>query len=186
MNALLWHSALGAGGAPALVPLGDISLDAGPAAAFDFAAIDQSYAALLIRGWLRSTRADFSINGVMHINGDLGANYDWLTAHSFVGFVSDSANLGQTYINVGDACADNAPVGDFSPVEILLPGYSSTHINKMVRSFMALQGQYAAAHLGLEWSIAYWNSTAAITEVSLAPAADQWAQYSRLTLYGVV
>lgn len=178
--------ALGAGGAPGLVPLADVYLDTAPASTFDLTAIDQGYKALRIEALLRSTDPGVSIIPQMTFNADAGTNYDYSNAYNFAGVTGDAASLGQTFIALGDACAGGAPAGDFSPLEMWLPGYSNTHRNKAFRSYLALQGVYDSNHLGHEWVSGYWNSTTAITEITLAPAAGQWAQYSRVTLYGIV
>lgn len=177
--------ALGVGGASGFVPLADIYLDTAPASTFDVTAIDPGYKALRIEGLLRSTDPGLSVNTLMTVNADSGTNYDWNLAFHFSGTVGDTGSVGQTSIRVGDTNAGGAPVGDFSPVEIWLPGYSNTHRNKPVRSYIALTNGLSTG-VGHEWVDGYWNSTAGITEVTVAPAAGQWAQYSRLTVYGLV
>jgi hypothetical protein len=120
----------------------------------------------------------------IRLNGDTGANYN---RHFLVGTGSGSPVSGglanSTSISIGSTPANNGTSSAFSAqaIEIL----DSFNVNKYTTVRTLAGNSSNATEIGL-FSGA-WRNTAVITSIQLFDLStnQNWAQYSRFSLYGV-
>ena len=153
----------------------------GGSSSIDFSSIPSTYKHLQIRYIARSTRAATDTQVNMRFNGATSG----YSAHILYGdgsSVSGSGYPSQSFINMNDIPAANAGSNIFNAAVVDILDYASTAKNKTVRSLIGrdLNGSgLVLLHSGL------YQSTSAISSITIYPAADNFAQYSSFALYGI-
>jgi len=175
------------GGAGAMTQIADVNLTGGSQATISFSSIAGTYNHLLLKWSLRTTSVNNLDKFTVQFNGDTGANYQSVgqiggTTDTGLG-VTDSANSSAT-IPLGRTGGGTSTTSAFGIGESFLNDYANTNKHKSFRSND--QSPYDATHTynGI-WS-GRWANTAAITSILITPAAGSFAQYSRVTLYGII
>nr|DAL22185.1 MAG TPA_asm: hypothetical protein [Caudoviricetes sp.] len=138
-----------------------------------------TYQHLQLRLITRDTRA--ATLAVLHaqFNNDTGSNY---AAHRLIGNGSSvsSANLSGVQFWLGYSPSNNAGSGIFAATVVDILDPFETTKNTTIRSFNGFGG---AAEFGL-FSGA-WLNTNSISSIKIYPQSDNFAQYSRFSLYGL-
>jgi hypothetical protein len=142
-----------------------------------FSSIPQDYTHLQIRMFTRNATAEN--NDYLQFNADTGSNYAWheLWCDGANAFSSNGAST--TFIKANYAFTDASIFGT-SVIDIL--DYKDTNKFKTVRALAGADkngGGYAFLRSG------HWRNTNAITSIKLFPAANNFAQYTSIQLYGV-
>lgn len=167
------------------VRLGDALL-AAPAAQFDFTAIPQTYAHLLLAGYLRSTTAAFQEDLLLRYNGNTQPVYHTQIVNANAATVGAAESLSQTAQSAGTIPAASATAGLFSSALILIANYTAptTHKSMMTvggsATALATGGVRALLRAGV-WGI---GAPAPIDRVTLS-CGLQFAAGSRISLYGL-
>lgn len=155
----------------------------GTQATIDFNSIPSTYKHLQIRGISRSSNASNYADVRLRFNSDTGSNY------SFHYLYGDGAGVGavgsatQTFIFGAETAANSSASGIFGVSVIDILDYASTNKNKTIRSLNGLDRNgsgYVYMHSG-----AWYNSSTAISSISLSLDAGSFAQYSHFALYGI-
>jgi hypothetical protein len=155
-------------------------------ASFDFTSIPATYKDLRIVLVGRGTTAANNVAINLRFNGDTGANYDDQFLSGNNASAAAGANVVQTkmqvlrWISAGLADAGRAGHG---VIEVY--GYAGTTFNKTVHSRGVLSQSTSAAGQGVNLTAGSWKSTAAINQVTVFPAADNFLAGSTCRLYGV-
>lgn len=139
--------------------------------------------ALLISISARGDTAATNSNLRMRCNGDTGANYGF-QAHWASGTTPTAAeSLGATSVDVGIIAAASAAAGLGSALVIEIPDYANTTFHK---HFVARSVHRRATTTGQTLLMAHgggWQSTSAITSLTFLPAAGNFAQGTRITVW---
>jgi len=158
------------------------NLLASATATVTFSNIPQGYKHLQIRGIARGTFADTAVLVRIQLNSDTGSNY---ARHNLTGDGSTTgvaADASQTVGGIGNISAATATASIFGVVVCDILDYANVYKFKTIRS-LAGNDRNGAGVVGLFSSL--WMNTAAITSVSIFPAANSFDINTRLSLYGI-
>jgi hypothetical protein len=145
-----------------------------------------TYQHLQLRATIRTDRSGADSDPVrIRFNSDTGSNY---ARHYLLGYISSSLASGAAtsadamYITESAACANNAANIFAGIVTDILDPFETTK-NKTIRSF---GGNYASGWKGVELYSGLWQSTNALTTITLTPLiGTNFVQYTRFSLYGM-
>lgn len=176
-------SSRSSGGATTLTLLSTTTL--GAPGTIDVTGISSAYTDLLLVLIARGTRAAAADGLLMQLNGDAGANYDYNVMEIIASSLSASPGNAQTSFFVGDGLPANSGVANsFSVTEITIAGYTSTTWLKTVNARYGADNT-AATNKAVGISSGFWNSTAAVTRVTLfGQITANLATGSTLRIYG--
>lgn len=157
------------------------TVGAGGSSSIAFNSIPQTYKHLQIRVLARTGTAD----GMrMYYNADTGGSSANYTSHYLKGDGA-SATAG-SYVGIGKfVTGQDLPAGAsiFSTSVIDILDYTSTNKYK---TFRALSGNDNNGSGSMQLASGIWiSSTAALTDITLAPSTYSFTQYSSFALYGV-
>ena len=154
-----------------------VTVGAGGAASIDFTSIPQTYTDLQI---VFSGRASdgYPDTGVSVTFNGLSTNRSRKTLYGTGTSATSSSGTDIAFFTN----ASTATASTFSSASIYIPNYAGS-ANKSVSIDGVNEQNNAYALAGIANGL--WSSTAAITQVSLAPAtATNWLQYTSASLYG--
>lgn len=170
-------------------PIATTLVGSGGANQVTFNDIPQTYKHLQIRGIARTTKnADGRAAFYLQLNSDNAVNY---SSHNLIGdgaSVSAGSVTTQPYMlgvswMLPSATATANAFGGFI-LDIL--DYANTSKYKTVRNFIGSDFNSTTplpGRIGLESSS--WRNTDAVTSIKFYTDSDNWAQYSRFSLYGI-
>lgn len=155
------------------------------AASIDFTSIAADWSHLLLVLYARGDTAATATAARIRFNGDSGANYDYQQLRGSGASTSASEGLAQTALVVGSVPAASAGANLFGDCEIWLPHYTQAANNKVARSGYGFKIGTASGNVEAGSYHGFWRSNAAVTQVTLTPAAGNFAAGTRATLYGM-
>jgi hypothetical protein len=159
------------------------TVGAGGTGTVTFSSIPSTYKHLQIRGIARTDRATYNSDPLkLTFNADGGSNY---ARHFLLGDGSSASADGvssQTFIQNYLITTNVATSGVFAAFVIDILDYGSTSKTKTVRTLMGFDNN-GSGFIGLNSGL--WNSTSAITSLSLAGQFGTFQQYSEFALYGI-
>jgi hypothetical protein len=157
----------------------------GSAANVDVTSITGTYAHLLVAVYARGDTAATSSVYNMQFNGDTAANYDSqrvlgtaATAQAIEAFAGTSAIAGVMPANTAGANLFNAGL-------MFIPHYAGSANNKLALSVSSVKLAATTGNLATYLIGGFWRSSAAITRVTLIPAAGNFVAGTRVTVYGM-
>jgi len=154
-------------------------------ASITFSSIPQTYTHLQIRGISRCNRAvSFASSLQVQFNGDTGSNY-WQYHYVYGDGASTGTGAGSltTQALVGGSLGSSSTANTFATQVIDILDYRNTNKYKVIRS---LDGNDTNGAGGIYLNSANWNSTSAITSLTIYPTVSfSFLQYSSYALYGV-
>lgn len=159
-----------------------VEVGAGGAASIEFAGIPSTFSHLQIRGIVRNTGTSQRSVSVQ-FNSDTGSNYAFHLLYGNGGSAGAENGASQTGAQAISQVFSSASANIFSAFVMDILDYSSTSKNTTIRTFGS-RDENGAGLAGIYSGL--WNSTSAVTSVKLYPLADNFAQYSRASLYGVI
>lgn len=157
------------------------TVGAGGTATVTFSSIPSTYTHLQIRATAKSTSTGDSVR--ITFNSDTGNNYanHFLYSNgSSAPYAGSESSIARINIYSSYASSSVANVFGVKIVDIL--DYANTNKNKVTRAINGFD-QNTAGSLGTQSGL--WMNTNAITSITLAPQAGDWAQYSSFALYGI-
>jgi hypothetical protein len=164
-------------------PIATVLVGSGGSSSIIFNDIPQTYKHLQIRGIARSTYTGNSMRaGFIRFNGDAGVNY---SIHQISGDGASTSSWGTGSTDVGAwqrISTATAGANMFSGLVIDILDYANTSKNKTTRS---LGGVDLNGSGEIYLTSSAWYNTNAITSILLYPQDNNWAQYSRFSLYGI-
>ena len=155
----------------------------GSSGVITFSSIPATYKHLQIRLIARCSESAAQTNYNMQINGDTGSNYAYHNLRAVGAAVSASGSASQTSIAVCAMAAANSPANTVSPKIIDIVDYASTTKNKTLR---IIEGQVNATYGGqIHYRSGLWQSTSAITSITLFVTGFNFTTQSTFALYGI-
>jgi hypothetical protein len=142
---------------------------------FTFSSIPSTYKSLQIRG-INSNASDPVT--LMRFNGDTGTNYAW---HVLYGNGSAGAASGVSG-NAMYFVYTSSTAGIFGSTVTDIIDYASTSKYKTLR---ALSGNDRNGAGDMTFYSGLWQSTSAISSITILPASGNFRQYSTFALYGI-
>jgi hypothetical protein len=181
-----WAAASGSGGNYTL--LTDSQLTGGAAASISLTSISGSYKHLILIASFRSARANNNDGVAIRLNS-ASSGYDYVSTYINSGGTTANAAANQTYINFAQAMpAANATASQFGNLFMVINDYANT--NK--KPNITITGGYGGAEgTSADWYTVngfgtYRTTGAAISQIDFtSTTSNNFAQYSRVTLYGV-
>jgi len=165
----------------AMFPLQVITIGSAGAASIEFTNIPNTYTHLQIRGISRSTNSVTSVNISLQFNGVTTSSYAWHWLYGD-GSSATAAGTNDTATYVARSAGASATASIFGAAVIDILDYANTNKTKTVR---ALSGHDNNGS-GFAWfASGLFNSTNAITSVTLKAQDGNFAQYSSFALYAV-
>ena len=153
------------------------TVGAGGTSTITFSSIPSTYTHLQIR-YLNTTSTVYQ-NLVFRFNSDTGSNYAW---HRLLGdgtsTVADAVST-TTSMNIGRSgtSASNFAGGVFDLLD-----YANTNKYKTARSLYGTDGNGSGA---IFLGSGLWQSTSAVSTITITSAAGNFDQYSSFALYGI-
>ena len=160
------------------------NVGSGGASSISFTSIPNTYTDLIVK---ISTRWDSNSDGFSYIrfNGDSGNNYSYKVLYGdpqtpSAGSVSASGT--DKSISGGSQWASWTS-NVFGSIEVYIPNY----VGSAYKTFSGDGfGENNATQTYPILSAGYWNSTSAITSITLLQASGAFVQYSTASLYGIL
>jgi hypothetical protein len=145
-----------------------------------FSSIPQTYRHLMIRGIMKTNDGGVGNGfGAMRFNSDTSSNYTLAN-----GYCNDATELSLAYANFSFAMMGNIPYSGnadrYGIVHLYIPNYRDTTVPKIVFGDYGLEQGGADQSTGNFASV--WNSTAAITSITIAHSFFTDNSYN---LYGI-
>jgi hypothetical protein len=155
----------------------------GSAGNFVFSSIPGTYDHLQIRGILRTNDTGTWNNQVLRFNSDTGSNYAVHRLYGNGSTATAEASSSTTSINDFMRAAGSGNSSDIYGVAVIdILDYAKTSKYKTIRSLNGGDGNgngWIGLHSGL------WQSTSAITTITISPSGGTAIQYSSFALYGI-
>lgn len=168
------------------IQIADSTLSAS-AASFDFTSLPGQFAHLMIVVSARGDTAALTTALQMRLNNYSNAGgYVYVLLSGQNNAASSAATTSATLGVVGDICAASTGSGLFSSCAIIIPSYAAVATKQWTaQSFAVSDG--TAANMVLREAGGYTNlgAAAAVTRVTLFPAAGNFVSGSRATIYGL-
>jgi len=156
-----------------------------------FTSIPSTYKHLQIRGVnvVNYGNTDYG-NGGLRFNGDTGGNY---TNHSIRGYWDGSTGnkqginytLGTITYGMIFNCFLNQNQDSVFPTVIDILNYKDTNNRKVARAYGGGTYSTQGARAIIQGASMFWDSTSAITSVSLFASNGNWNAKTKFTLYGI-
>ncbi len=121
----------------------------------------------------------------LRFNNDSGANYDYQFVQGNAAVAGALETFAATQIVFVGMPAATAPANVSGGMELLCPNYAGTTWHKWIHGHNNIKRGTATTDLFVRTYLGNWRSTAAITRLSLTPAAGNFAIGSRFMLYGI-
>lgn len=175
-----------AGGGTSYESIATQVVGSGGSSSISFTSIPSTYKHLQIRYIARDTSGDNDGNSaVTRFNSDSGTNY---VRHYMLGagstvFVGAVQNL--TGIDGGLVQGGGGLASAFSAGVIDVLDYQNTNKYKTVRSLSGNSTNVSTAVNYVEFESGLWQSTAAISSITISSNSGNLAQYSSFALYGI-
>lgn len=164
------------------------TVGAGGSSSIDFTSIAGTYSHLQLRVMMRSTTVAAGTDDMwLRFNSDTGSNYSRHVLQGDGTSATAGANTTQTRIPFGNSiprASSAANVFGVAVIDIL--DYTSTNKNKTVRGLYGSNENTTSTNFRVALNSGLWYATpAAITSITLLPEANNFAQYSSFSLYGI-
>jgi hypothetical protein len=169
----------------AMVLLDEVVVGGAGAANIAFSGIAGTYRSLKIIWAGRTTNASAQAVG-MQFNADTAANYDSESADWASTTGTAFQAVAATSIRIGAVVPSGAPAGNFTQGEIVIYNYANTNYNTDCSIRSSRVDAHSSGNVHIEIDTGHWRSTAAITAITLTPAAGNFPEHSRATLYGIM
>jgi hypothetical protein len=157
----------------------------GDAANIDFTSIPSHYAHLMVVCYARGDTAATTTNLLVRFNNDSGGNYDYQRVSGVAAAATAGESFAQTSCLVAAIPANTADANLFGATTFDVPHYANTANNKDLSSQYANKITTTTGNLNVSAVAGFWRSSAAITRITLLPAAGNLRSGSRATLYGL-
>jgi hypothetical protein len=159
-------------------PIADTTLGSA-AASIVFSSIAPDYAHLMLFLYGRSDTAATITTVHARLNGDAGANYDWILPSPA------TETFGATGAVFADIAAATAGANLFGGSILFLPHYAGSTNNKVILALSGNKVGVVTGDLLMRIRAGFWRSSAAINSITLTPTAGNFAAGARATLLGI-
>jgi hypothetical protein len=126
-----------------------------------------------------------STNVLLTFNADTGAHYDFEGFQASGTTVAAFQNLALTNAFLANMASGSAAAGLASQTSVEIAGYAGTAFQKTFITQNGMERATTTGNLFAVYGTGYWRSTAAITRITLTPAAGNFDVGSAFYLYGI-
>ena len=168
------------------------TVGSGGSASITFSSIPSTYSALQIRILSQTNRATTPIDSLyFQFNADTGNNYwyhNFYTNGTTISAGSSGAAVARIIPVINGTAGSVAGTNVFGVGIVDVQDYASTSKYKVLRAFQGsdLNGAVAATYGNMGIGSGMWNSTSAITSITVAMVQGTlFSQYSTFALYGI-
>lgn len=156
------------------------------ASSVTFSSIPQGYTDLVLVANARSSASTTNDAIKMQFNGDTGANYYGARLqNNSTSSVITNYDVGTSNIYPGWMTGATSPANISATTEVSIPGYSGTTFAKTALGHTDLMQAASSSNMNVGLWGSWWNSTAAITSISLTPnTGANFVAGSTFSLYG--
>jgi hypothetical protein len=137
----------------------------------------------VVTGSVAANTAATATNILMRFNNDSAANYDYQTHSASATTATAVEGLAQTALVIGQMPANNATASVFGQCSSEMAQYAGTTGQKTANSRWSHKTGTGTGNLQVAQVAGFWRSTAAISRITLLPAAGNFAIGTRATLY---
>lgn len=168
------------------------TVGATPASVINFTNIPQTYKHLQIRGYIITSGVGGNGYAYAQLRFaplstgiiDAGTNYCWYEMFAQCGTSTSITNISSLLSSTAAIGFEAGyPSPSIAPGVIDIFDYTSTNIYKTVKSITG--GENTSSNSYVLWAASTWLNTSAITSIQLTPTSGSFAQYSKISLYGV-
>jgi trimeric autotransporter adhesin len=157
----------------------------GTSSTISFSSIPSTYKSLQLRLMTRTNSSSFTQTIDVRFNSDTGANYANQNLYGNVATAAASVTTGQTSIAwAARGAAASSPSSVFGVTIIDIIDYANTSKTKRLRSIGGVQTNENFDPI-IEIISGAWDSTAAISSITLSLASNNFVAGSTVALYGV-
>jgi hypothetical protein len=156
------------------------TVGAGGASSITFSSIPSTFTHLQVRAIGRSS--NIVEDSLWRFNGDTTANY---AMHLLVGDGSTAASYNSTSATSMKATpymTGNTSIFGIGITDVL--DYANTNKYKTIRTLTGMDNNNNSFGQ-IQFNSGLWQSTAAITSITITPSAGTYVQYSQFALYGI-
>jgi hypothetical protein len=148
-----------------------------------FSDIPNTYKDLLIKISARTDNTGTFYN-YLRFNGDTGSNYQWRIIYGYnSGTYSDPSGGYVTFGWGGYTNNSSLTASTFGNSEVYIGNYAGSNQKGIFADAVMETNAVNGVSLGLGAS--FWNSTSAITSITLLPSVGSYVSGSRFDLYGI-
>lgn len=164
-------------------PIATTLAGSGGVSSITFSSIPQTYTHLQLRGIVRSTSAGtgWGDNVDLRFNGDTGTNYNRMLLQGDGALLAGSTSS-STLVRITVSPRASTTANVFTSFVVDIIDYKNTNKFKQIVSLSGGDGNGSGTVFFIQ---GYWKDLNAISSISLLPEANNFAQYSRFSLYGV-
>lgn len=130
----------------------------------------------------RGDTAASTVNVLLQLNGDTGANYDYMYSQAPAG--GSIQAVAATSAIIGNVSGSTAPANVASGTDAVIYNYIGTTFQKYIWQQSGVKAANTVANMFVETGAAWWRLTAAITSVKIFPSAGNFVDGSVVSLYG--
>jgi len=160
------------------------TVGSGGVSSVTFSSIPATYTDLLVKLSGRCTTGT-TRNLYMNLNSDTGSNYPFRFLYGNGSSAGSSNSTSEGFSDVawvGYLGGSTITASTFGNVEIYIPNYAGATY-KSISSDSVYENNATAAYASMHAAI--WNSTSAITSLTLKANSGNLAEFSTATLYGI-
>lgn len=155
-------------------------------ATIDVSGLPTTYAHLMLVIQGRGDPAASTVNALLRLNNDSGANqYTYGVLNSTGSTASATDNASATSFLAGVIAAGTAAANLSGSALVWLPHYNSTTFIKRVQAYYSTQWGTGSGNLNHGLINGFWNSTAAVNRVTLLASSGSFVAGTRLTIYAL-
>jgi hypothetical protein len=161
-----------------------VTVGSGGAANIEFTSIPGTYTDILVKLSGRCTTGTIR-NLYMNLNSDTGSNYPFRFLYGNGSSAGSSNSTSEGFSDVawvGYLGGSTITASTFGNVEIYIPNYAGATY-KSISSDSVYENNATTAYASMHAAI--WNSTSAITSLTLKANSGNLAEFSTATLYGI-
>jgi len=171
----------------AMTKIATATVGAGGSSTIDFTGISSSFTDLLIVHALRSTStAGPAVGASITFNGSSSGYSERILYNNGSGGAASGSRSGSFLEWAGLINSGLSTANTFSNAQLYIPNYAITAA-KQIAAESAQEGQTTTAGYWNHYvTTGYWSGTAAINQVTFTSSAGIFAQYSSITIYGIL
>jgi hypothetical protein len=159
------------------------TVGSGGAASIDFTSIPATYTDLKVLICARCTTATATLGLRATVNGSVLTYADIYLQGSGSTGVASGSDTGGTFWYLGELPGSTATASTFGNVELNIPNYRSAN-HKAMNCDGVQENNLAGTTYGT-FVAGLWSTTDAINRITLAPASNNFAEFSSASLYGI-
>lgn len=148
-----------------------------------FSSIPSTYRDIRVILRARGTQVAANTQVNITVNGDTGANYDYMTLRGN-GATASTNSAAAASAWALQLSAANAPAGVSGTVDLMISDYTGTTFQKDGWAANNMKNGTGIGNLFSQFTSVFWRSTAAITSITFTLASGNFATGSTATLYG--